>query len=73
MTLGLDDERSLTRKKNKGHWLWTYDRDAREGIQCCSTRWIGTHYVPPYVMRNLEDLHAVGCEGAGSDPYEDNT
>jgi glycoprotein-N-acetylgalactosamine 3-beta-galactosyltransferase len=69
LTLGLTFERGLTREKNKDHWLWHFDQQAREGRECCSKRWIGTHYVAPEDMRQLEDLHAMGCEGAGADPY----
>lgn len=70
ITLGLHPERTLTRDANKDHWLWVYDRDSKEGLECCSKHWVGTHYVPPEEMRQLEDLHSVGCEAAGKDPFQ---
>jgi glycoprotein-N-acetylgalactosamine 3-beta-galactosyltransferase len=69
ISLGLSAERVLSRTKDSQHWFWKYEAAAKEGKQCCSKRWIGTHYVPPEEMRQLEDLHAIGCEGAGRDPY----
>ncbi len=69
ISLGLLPERTLSRKTDPQHWFWIYEKDAREGIECCSKNWIGTHYVAPEMMRQLEDMHSVGCEGAGRDPY----
>jgi hypothetical protein len=41
---GLDLEHTMTRKKNPNEWLWMYSDDTREGMDCCATRWISTHY-----------------------------
>eukprot|EP00047_Mylnosiga_fluctuans_P008630 m.259500 g.259500 ORF g.259500 m.259500 type:complete len:721 (+) comp22550_c0_seq1:55-2217(+) len=68
-TLGVGVERSLTRKKDPSMWLWTYSPSAIEGMSCCSKRWISSHYTSPPEMYMLDDLHALGCEAAGEDPY----
>ena len=68
-TLGVDYERTLQRADNPGHWYWSYSPNATEGRACCSRRWIASHYTSPYEMYMLNDLHALKCEAAGSDPY----
>jgi len=37
----------------------------QEGKECCSNKWIGTHYVRASKMKVMEDLHLGKCEGAG--------
>ena len=69
ISLGLGHERTLSRIRDAKNWFWMYERTAKEGKACCSKRWVGTHYVGPEMMRQLEDMYAVGCEGAGKDPF----
>eukprot|EP00056_Hartaetosiga_gracilis_P000870 m.41024 g.41024 ORF g.41024 m.41024 type:complete len:431 (+) comp10394_c0_seq1:168-1460(+) len=68
MTLGLEAERMMRRADDPTFWYWDYCPTAKEGRQCCSSRWIGTHYVRPDDMRFLEDMHLIGCEATGYDP-----
>lgn len=42
--LGLDEERDVRRASDPGHWVFEYARDFREGYECCSNRWVATHY-----------------------------
>ncbi|EGD74071.1 hypothetical protein PTSG_05763 [Salpingoeca rosetta] len=67
IALGLDAERSARKSDDPNNWYWKYCPTAKEGKECCSTRWLGTHYVTPDEMRSLEDLHLMGCEAAGND------
>jgi glycoprotein-N-acetylgalactosamine 3-beta-galactosyltransferase len=69
LTLGVDFERLLTKRSEPGHWLWRFGPGSREGRQCCSTRWISSHYTSPYEMYALDDMHAQQCEGVGDEPY----
>lgn len=66
ISLGLEAERSLRREDDPDNWYWMYCPTAKEGRQCCSDRWIGTHYATPDEMRALEDKHLAGCEAAGN-------
>ncbi len=45
IVIGLDAEHTLTRKSYPTMWLWTYSNETREGMDCCSDKWIATHYV----------------------------
>ncbi len=67
--IGIDSERMSTRKDMPDFWLWRYSPDAREGKQCCSTRFVASHYAWPDQMRYLDDAHEAGCEGRGHESY----
>jgi hypothetical protein len=45
-----------------------YSKDAQEGLDCCSPRYVSSHYAWPDTMRYLDDAHEQGCEGRGLDP-----
>ncbi len=68
MTLGVDYERTMVRAADPKHWYWAFVPGATEGRECCSKRWIASHYTSPAEMYLLHDLHAMGCEAAGMDP-----
>eukprot|EP00050_Salpingoeca_kvevrii_P015901 m.50997 g.50997 ORF g.50997 m.50997 type:complete len:707 (+) comp6579_c0_seq1:276-2396(+) len=67
--LGVDRERDLRKEKFPDHWYWRYSLyPAREGLECCSKRWIVSHYTSLERMYILRELHELGCEAAGRDP-----
>eukprot|EP00730_Choanoeca_flexa_P018771 TRINITY_DN9148_c0_g1_i1.p1 TRINITY_DN9148_c0_g1~~TRINITY_DN9148_c0_g1_i1.p1 ORF type:complete len:506 (+),score=92.62 TRINITY_DN9148_c0_g1_i1:47-1564(+) len=63
--LGLEEERTLKRDVDSGHWLMEYDKQFKGGSECCSTRWLGTHYVDWEALYYYHDLAELGCEAAG--------
>jgi hypothetical protein len=65
ISLGLDSERSIRRKDGPDNWFWVYSPTAKEGADCCSDRWVGTHYVTAAGMYAMDDLHLMQCEAAG--------
>eukprot|EP00048_Salpingoeca_helianthica_P023388 m.1272 g.1272 ORF g.1272 m.1272 type:complete len:398 (+) comp860_c0_seq1:2-1195(+) len=67
--VGLDNERMTNKKTNPDFWLWKYSADAREGRECCSTRFVSSHYALPDHMRYLDDAHDAKCEGHGTEAY----
>lgn len=70
IALGLDVERGMRKDVDPNNWFWLYSPSAKERMGCCSTRWIGTHYLKPQDMKTMEDLHFLGCEGAGVDGWK---
>jgi hypothetical protein len=62
---GLEEERQMKRSVDDGHWLFVYDKHFKEGTECCSTRWLATHYVDWEAMFYYHDLTELGCEAAG--------
>jgi glycoprotein-N-acetylgalactosamine 3-beta-galactosyltransferase len=67
--IGVDNERMSFRSKEPDFWFWKYSREAREGRECCSLRYVATHYALPDAMKYLDDAHNHGCEARGRDPY----
>lgn len=67
--IGVDNERMSFRKKDPDFWFWKYSPDAREGPQCCSKKYVATHYSQPDNMRYLDDAHEHGCEAKGREAY----
>lgn len=67
--LGLDGERTLERKgQDKDHWFFEFRKYPQaEGVDCCSRKWIISHYTPIRMLYNYETLHSLGCEAAGYD------
>ncbi len=51
LTLGTFNEHSMRPPPNRSDssfWFWRYSKDAKEGNDCCSLRWISSHYTRPY-------------------------
>ncbi|EDQ86222.1 uncharacterized protein MONBRDRAFT_28452 [Monosiga brevicollis MX1] len=69
--LGLFDERTARRSESPDYWYWKYDfyTPKEEPDECCSTRWIASHYVTPEHSLQLQELHQAGCEAAGQQPW----
>eukprot|EP00055_Hartaetosiga_balthica_P005315 m.15405 g.15405 ORF g.15405 m.15405 type:complete len:611 (+) comp4469_c0_seq2:136-1968(+) len=63
--IGINSERAA--KKSEGGWYWEYSVETNEGNECCSNKWLGTHYITPMEMYVMEELHNNKCEGAGMD------
>eukprot|EP00047_Mylnosiga_fluctuans_P019500 m.83154 g.83154 ORF g.83154 m.83154 type:complete len:693 (-) comp8152_c0_seq3:323-2401(-) len=65
IVLGLDMEHTLRREAYKNlripFWLFTYSDDTRELHDCCSERWVGTHYVQHTEMYAIYNQHHVQC------------
>jgi glycoprotein-N-acetylgalactosamine 3-beta-galactosyltransferase len=51
--LGLEMEYGSTRAKSPDLWFWKYSPDARDGKECCSKRWITSHYFKPAQVRRM--------------------
>ena len=66
--LGVDYERDLRKKDDPGFWFFVYDPDFQEGLDCCSKKWLVSHYTNEVEMFAHDDAHALGCEAAGMDP-----
>eukprot|EP00055_Hartaetosiga_balthica_P005390 m.15713 g.15713 ORF g.15713 m.15713 type:complete len:771 (-) comp4514_c0_seq1:214-2526(-) len=71
-TLSLADERSTYRSNfNDDFWYFDYSfYPPKEGADGISRHWIGSHYNTPQEMFMLRGLHEVGCEAAGSHPWD---
>ncbi|EDQ86224.1 uncharacterized protein MONBRDRAFT_11105 [Monosiga brevicollis MX1] len=67
--LGLDDERLMSRERDPHAWLWSYDQSAKHGRECCSPKWVGTHYLDWQAMYYMHDLILLGCEGHGDEVW----
>jgi glycoprotein-N-acetylgalactosamine 3-beta-galactosyltransferase len=67
--IGVDNERMSTRKQRPDFWLWRYSPEAKEGRECCSKKFVSSHYALPDQMRYLDDAHDSGCEAKGKDAY----
>lgn len=42
-------------------WFWRIGVAPRPGRECCSKKWIGTHYIDPPALYQLDDLEASNC------------
>lgn len=40
---------------------WAYSPDAKEGLDCCSTRWVSAHYLQPEEIYMLDKLEQGVC------------
>ncbi|EGD82251.1 hypothetical protein PTSG_02921 [Salpingoeca rosetta] len=59
----------ITKTKKPNFWYWRYTYyPPRDELECCSVRWITTHYVYSKDMYTLDRLHKEGKEAAGKDP-----
>ncbi len=67
--VGLENERMTFKSLNPTFWLWRYSPEAKEGRDCCSTKFVSSHYALPDSMRYLDDAHDFGCEGKGTEAY----
>eukprot|EP00043_Microstomoeca_roanoka_P028965 m.20307 g.20307 ORF g.20307 m.20307 type:complete len:542 (-) comp8852_c0_seq1:511-2136(-) len=69
LALGLEEERGVTRARDGNHWIFVYDPEFKEGVNCCSKHWMVTHYIDSRSMYFMNDLVSLGCEAGGSDPW----
>ena len=67
--IGVDNERMSFRSKDPTFWFWKYSLDAKEGKECCSKKFVSSHYAWPDNMMYMDDAHLQGCEAAGRDPF----
>ena len=70
--IGLENERMSFRKLRPDFWFWKYSEDAREGLDCCSSRFVASHYATPEMMRYYDDAHDSGCEASGHEAFSYN-
>lgn len=61
LSLGLDPEHTYSRANHPTLWLWKFSKDVREGMDCCSARWITTHYISDMQMYAIDRLRASRC------------
>eukprot|EP00048_Salpingoeca_helianthica_P000673 m.43245 g.43245 ORF g.43245 m.43245 type:complete len:553 (-) comp10751_c0_seq2:314-1972(-) len=61
ITVGLEMEHTLFRAKQPEMWLWSYSNDTKEGHDCCSPRWLATHYVKEAEMYALYNMQQIQC------------
>eukprot|EP00053_Salpingoeca_punica_P014568 m.132659 g.132659 ORF g.132659 m.132659 type:complete len:538 (-) comp16491_c0_seq1:636-2249(-) len=72
MALNVQSERALKKADDPNFWYFKISYHPRiEGEDCCSRKWVASHYVEPREMLLFEDLHGEGCEAAGKHPWED--
>jgi hypothetical protein len=71
LTLNIENERSLLASADPTFWFLSYSLDpVQEDGNCCSKRWVASHYIEAHEQLIYDDLHAIGCEAAGSDPWD---
>lgn len=61
ITIGLEAEHTLFRQKTPDMWLFRYSNDTRDGHDCCSLRWVATHYVKEPQMYALYNMQQLQC------------
>jgi glycoprotein-N-acetylgalactosamine 3-beta-galactosyltransferase len=61
LTLGIGTEVVAERSQKDVTWYWSFSRDAREGPDCCSRRWITSHYEPVEAFYAISEMKASGC------------
>jgi hypothetical protein len=57
MALGINNERTLKEPEDRSTaklWFWKYSRDAVAGPECCTNKWIASHYTKDYGMSKLD-------------------
>jgi hypothetical protein len=64
MVLSVAAERQMKRAKNDVPWYWTHTVGAREGADCCSPRWITSHYQSAESFYALHEMRRIGCQGS---------
>lgn len=63
LPLGLGIEHILFRNDSNANvqgW-WKYCSSAKEGLDCCSSHWIATHYITPHEMRYIHSASRQQC------------
>lgn len=61
ISLGLDAEHNLRRANTPTLWFWKFSKDAVEGMDCCSTHWVTTHYITAVQMYAIDRMRKSLC------------
>ena len=60
LPLGVDSE-YFAPKRDERNWFYKYSKEAKAGPECCSERWVATHYTPLDKMLVMDQIETERC------------